>query len=144
MCVINNSTSYIRKQLQKKLKIDIDLVKRVISTSILSFDNCSMWLNNVFGKFDENVQELIPNNESEMDYKHSCLNNTSCCYYTYFFNNDTLFHKFCLLQKEFLPPIESCETCITGPVSCQEVNRELYQSVMLTSSTKDITVQRSK
>ena len=100
---------------------------------------------NVVGDLRENVQDIIPNIESEMDCKQLCLNNTSCSYYTYFFNNNTQFHKFCFLQTEFLPPVESCEACITGPVSCQnacslKMNGELYQSLMLTSSTNEIIV----
>ena len=101
---------------------------------------------NVVGDLRENVQDIIPNIESEMDCKQLCLNNTSCSYYTFFFNNNTQFHKFCFLQTELLPPIESCEACITGPVNCQnacylKMNGEFYQSLMLTSSTNEIKVE---
>ena len=114
-----------------------------VSENMDCFEMCGR---NVVGDLDENVQDIIPNTESEKDCQQLCLNTTSCSHYTYYFQNDTMFQKFCFLQTDFLPPIQSCETCITGPVSCQEekcrltMNGELYQSLMLTTSTNEITV----
>ena len=114
-----------------------------VSENMDCFEMCGR---NVVGDLDENVQDIIPNTESEKDCQQLCLNTTSCSHYTYYFQNDTMFQKFCFLQTEFLPPVQSCETCITGPVSCQEakcsltMNGELHQSLMLTHSTNEITV----
>ena len=67
-----------------------------VSENMACFRSCS---SNVVGDLDENVQDLLTNIESEQECKESCLNVSSCNFYTYFFANDTLFEKYCVLHR---------------------------------------------
>ena len=98
---------------------------------------------NVVGALNENVQDIIPYIESEIECKILCLTKSTCSFYTYFFSNDTLYHKYCVLQTEFVLPAQPCTTCVSGPVDCSNsggcslnLEEESYQSLMLNNTNK--------
>merc|ERR1719204_1943416 len=94
---------------------------------------------NLVGDLDENILDVIPNIQSEIDCKQSCLAHPNCSFYTYFFPNDTIHHQHCFLQTEFVGPQQPCETCITGPADCSNhgcslsMNGEKHKALILTS-----------
>ena len=97
--------------------------------------DCQTCGTNVRGGLNENVQDVIPYIESEMECKKLCLMNSTCTFYTYFMSNDTLFHQNCFLLTHFVSPAQSCSDCITGPVDCEcslTMDGESSQSLMLT------------
>ena len=59
--------------------------------------------------------------------------------YTYFYQNDTLYHNLCFLQTELLQPTETCgERCVTGPTQCTdtcslEYEGQFNKSMVLTT-----------
>ena len=111
--------------------------------------NCITCGTNVVGDLNENVEDVIPNVESEMACKSLCLeSHQKCQYYTYFLANDTLFSRSCFLLTEFVYPAQPCSTCISGPVDCNvkcslTMNGESSQSLMLTEqmSAKQVKYQ---
>ena len=93
---------------------------------------------------------LTPNVELEQTCKNKCIQNDNCSFYTYFHGNDSLYHETCALLTEILPPIQDCDTCVTGPVDCSSnkqqcflaINGEFYQSLKVTntSGSQNLTV----
>ena len=104
---------------------------------------------NVIGNLDENVLDVTPNIQAELECKALCIKNVTCKFYTYFLPNDTLFHSSCVLLTEFVYPAQPCSTCISGPVDCNgcsgslAMDGESSQSLMLTnvSQTSEISIQ---
>ena len=99
--------------------------------------DCRTCGTNVVGDLNENVEDVIPNVESEMACKILCLENSKCQFYTLFLANDTLYHSNCFLLTKFVAPAQPCSTCISGPVDCSgcslSMNGESSQSLMLDS-----------
>ena len=102
--------------------------------------DCRTCGTNVIGGLGDNVLDVIPYIESEMNCKELCLMNSTCTFYTYFLANDTLLHQNCFLLTEFAPPAQPCSTCITGPRGCSQpggcslaVGGEEQQALMVTS-----------
>ena len=96
---------------------------------------------NVVGHLDENVIDSVPNTQTEFNCKNQCSNRENCSWYTYYHQNNTLFHQFCFLQTELLKPIRSCEgQCVSGPPDCAvshcllEMNGETFKSLKLTDT----------
>ena len=101
------------------------------------------------GHLDENLIDALPNVENELDCKKQCSSTNNCTWYTYYPQNDTLYHQFCFLQSELLQPIQSCGgQCVSGPSDCSAnkcllgINGNTSESVMLTdtSGTHNISV----
>ena len=105
---------------------------------------------NKVGILDENILVLTPNVELELTCKNKCIQNDNCSFYTYFHGNDSPYHETCVLLTEILPPIQDCDTCVTGPVDCSSnkqqcflaINGEFYQSLKVTntSGSQNLTV----
>ena len=105
----------------------------------------------IVGHLDENLIDSVPNVKTELECKDHCINAGNCSWYTYYPDQDSLYHQLCFLQSELLEPISSCEgQCVSGsgPSDCStnncvlEMNGETSESVMLTdtSGTHSITV----
>ena len=104
--------------------------------------DCRTCGTNVVGDLNENVEDVIPNVESEAACQEQCRGNSKCQFYTYFLANDTLFPHNCFLLTEFVYPAQPCSTCVTGPVDCEvcsgslTMNGESSQALVLTDVTK--------
>ena len=115
----------------------------------LCYRTCS---ENVVGELDHNVVDIAPNIVSELACKRLCLNTADCSCYTYFYPNSSLYHHYCVLQTEFVPPAQPCSSCASGPAICSATTTttptppttttpgcslamegELSQSLMITS-----------
>merc|ERR1711952_533477 len=77
----------------------------------LCYRTCS---DSVVGELDRNVVDIAPNIDSELACKRLCLNTTDCSYYPY----SSLYHHYCVLQTEFVPPAQPCNSCASGPAIC--------------------------
>ena len=118
-----------------------------VSENMQCFETCGF---NKVGILDENILVLTPNVELEQTCKNKCIQNDNCSFYTYFHGNDSLYHETCALLTEILPPIQDCDTCVTGPVDCSSnkqqcflaINGEFYQSLKVTntSGSQNLTV----
>ena len=73
----------------------------------LYYRTCS---DSVVGELDRNVVDIAPNIVSELACKRLCLNTTDCSCYTFFYPNSTLYHHYCVLQTEFVPPAQPCNS----------------------------------
>ena len=105
------------------------------------FDSCG---SNIFGHLDENLLDAVSNVASESDCKSLCSANGACSWYTYFFPNDTMNHEHCFLQTQFLPPSQLCDSCVSGPLSCDQGTKcsltlggggDTRQSLLLTNTS---------
>ena len=101
------------------------------------------------GELDRNVVDIAPNIVSELACKRLCLSTADCSCYTYFYPNSSLYHHYCVLQTEFVPPAQPCSSCASGPAICSATTTttpttttpgcslamegELSQSLMITS-----------
>ena len=118
-----------------------------VSENMQCFETCGF---NKVGILDENILVLTPNVELEQTCKNKCIQNDNCSFYTYFHGNDSLYHETCALLTEILPPIQDCDTCVTGPVDCSSntqqcflaIHGEFYQSLKVTntSGSQNLTV----
>ena len=89
---------------------------------------------------DENIQDLVPNVDSEAACQESCFQNSGCQFYTYFTQEDEDYPKFCFLLAKLSNPITTCDSCSTGPKQCSSEctleNGETSTSVMLTNTSE--------
>ena len=76
--------------------------------------DCLQCGDNIVGSLGDNVLEVIANTESEVKCKDMCLSTDNCSWFTYFFHNDTLYHEYCFLLTEMLPPTETWELLHLG------------------------------
>ena len=73
---------------------------------------------NFVGHMDENIIDMIDNIKSELDCKRLCSETEQCFFYTYYFQDDNLYHQLCILLTEFLYPAELSDSTTTGPSDC--------------------------
>ena len=52
---------------------------------------------NVVGHMDENIIDMLANTKSELDCKQHCSETDKCSFYTYYLEEDPLFHQLCVL-----------------------------------------------
>ena len=84
----------------------------------LCFEQCGQ---SVEGPLEENVLEVIPGVEDELDCKAICRNQTACQSYTYHNSTDPVLRKICFLLTEIQEPLQSCEHCSTGFPDCRNI-----------------------
>jgi len=100
---------------------------------------------NSVGHMDENIIDTIDNMKSELDCKHSCSGTANCTFYTYYLEEDPLYHQLCVLLTDLVPPIEPSDSASTGPADCYSTaecffNGDSPKSVMVTEDQVDVTV----
>ena len=62
-----------------------------------------------------------------------CADNKDCYWYTYFNEKDLVFHETCFLLTSMLPPYESIDTALSGPVDCSSNCQMQYNGETITS-----------
>jgi len=101
---------------------------------------------NVVGRMDENIIDVVANIKSELDCKLLCSGTANCKLYTYYLDDDPLYHQLCVLLTELLPPSEPSDSASTGPADCSSsecsfnVNGDSVKSLMVTEDQVDVTV----
>ena len=120
---------------------------------------------NIVGSLSDNVIEVIANTASEVKCKDMCLSIDNCSWFTYFFPNASHLHDYCFLLTEMLPPTEACQSCVSGPTTCDssttakpstettaqstappsnaclmQMNGEFHQHLMLTNITEAFSI----
>ena len=100
---------------------------------------------NSVGHMDENIIDTIDNTKSELDCKLSCSGTVNCTFYTYYLEEDPLYHQLCVLLTDLLPPLEPSDSASTGPADCSSkcsfnVNGDSLMSLMVTEDEVDVTV----
>jgi len=78
------------------------------------FGGCS---NNVVGAIEDNYVDYITNLSSESECINECKKQSSCNFYTYYLEDDPN-SGACILLSSIIEPLERCQTCVTGPVEC--------------------------
>lgn len=73
------------------------------------------------GAIDNNVIDLIPDVDSDLECRNSCLAVRECSHYTYFGDRGQ-----CYLLSSLLEPINYCDNCVTGPDVCTDDDRCLF------------------
>ena len=102
----------------------------------------------VVGPISDNLLQILANVESESKCKQHCGATNNCSFYTYFkreeMNADA---KMCILMSSVKEPLQQCDSCVTGPVDCQEYqacsllyNGESHQHLMVTDPGLNIVV----
>ena len=84
----------------------------------LCFEQCGQ---TVEGPLEENVLEVIPGVEEELDCKALCRNQTACQAYTHHNSSDPILGNICFLLTEILAPQQPCEHCSTGFPDCRNI-----------------------
>ena len=103
---------------------------------------------NLFGHMDENIIDMLAE-KSELDCKNTCSKTDKCSFYTYYLEDDPLYHQLCILLTELLPPFEPSDSASTGPADCSSsecsfnVNGDSVMSLMVTEDQVDVTVNVS-
>ena len=101
---------------------------------------------NSVGRMDENIIDTIDNKKSELDCKLSCSGTANCTFYTYYLEEDPLYHQLCVLLTDLIPPIEPSDSASTGPADCYSsecffnVNGDRLMSVKVTEDQVDVIV----
>ena len=84
------------------------------------------------GVIEDNLLQTLVDVETEADCKNYCRHMYGCAFYTYFFKEDPN-PKLCVLLSHLIEPLQPCDTCVTGPLECN--NTETTTSVTTTPST---------
>ena len=84
----------------------------------LCFEQCGQ---NQEGPLEDNVLEIIPDVESELNCKANCRNVSDCQAYTYHDNLDLALPNICFLLTEVRGPMQTCEHCSTGFPDCRNI-----------------------
>ena len=92
---------------------------------------------NIVGHMDANIIDMVANTQSELDCKKLCSETDKCSFYTYYSEEDNLYHELCILLTEFLPPFEPSDSVSSGPRSWP--GRRLWVSSV--SEEKDQSLQ---
>merc|ERR1712110_346076 len=103
---------------------------------------------NFVGHMDENIIDTIDNTKSELDCKKHCSQTNNCSFYTYYSEEDHLYHELCVLLTEILPPFEPTDSVSSGPADCSsaseecsfEVNGVRVESLMVTEEEVEVLV----
>ena len=74
--------------------------------------------NNV-GIIDNNHVDTYYDVVTEAECKEYCRQTLNCSFYTYFFEEDPN-SQLCILLSHLIEPLKPCDTCVTGPLDCQE------------------------
>ena len=76
-----------------------------------------------------------------------CSGTEKCAFYTYYPEEDNLFHEICILLTELLPPFEPSDSALSGPANCTSsecfffgVNGDRLDSLMVTSASAEVNV----
>ena len=84
----------------------------------LCFEKCGASLE---GALEENVVDIIPGMEDEVDCKALCRNETSCEAYTYHDRSDPALPGLCFLLTALVEPVRPCRHCASGFPSCRNI-----------------------
>ena len=101
---------------------------------------------NVVGVIDNNNLETYFDVETEGECKEYCRATSNCSFYTYFFEEDPN-SQMCILLSHLMEPMQPCDTCVTGPLDCQqseycslEFDGDSYKFLMFTETGVDINI----
>ena len=73
---------------------------------------------NVVGVIDQNLLQIHYDVQTELECKEHCEVTTNCSYYTYYYASD------CILLSSLTEPLQQCDSCVTGPVDCDNFSEE--------------------
>ena len=74
--------------------------------------------NNVEGLLGENIVELMPDTDTELDCKIHCSKSEDCNFYTYHNASDLNYPSLCILLTHMIFPVQKCDFCNTGTSDC--------------------------
>ena len=80
---------------------------------------------NIVGAIEDNLLEIVSEVKSELECRGHCVSTPSCVIYTYFLEDDPN-SGTCVLLSSLHEPIQTCDTCLTGPVDCEAYSSHCF------------------
>ena len=80
--------------------------------------NCFKCGFTVTGKLDDNLVGSIPGVPSDIECRNECSTTPGCIFFTYFTLDHPTYPELCILQSRLLGPFLPCDSCLTGPRTC--------------------------
>ena len=76
---------------------------------------------NVVGVIDGNLLASYVDVENEAECRNHCRATSNCSYYTYFLEEDPN-SQLCIALSHLIEPLQPCDTCLTGPLECEDTS----------------------
>ena len=92
------------------------------------------------GALDDNIVDMVPDVDSDVECRLQCQDAPGCSFYTHFSSADPLFPGLCMLLSHLSAPLQPCDSCTSGPADCSDSCVLMHQGV----STKAVMVTDTK